>query len=109
MQVRNINIGCRRVEVAAAVVLSAGRVVGIEAAVAAVGRLAKRAAVEGVAKLEVVSAVKADIVRIAGVRRWKRAAGAAGTVPAAVPRRPNVAVAVPSFSRQIAPEKSAQA
>lgn len=99
--------------VAEAAVLSAGRVVETEVAVAVVDHPAKRAAVADVARRpEVVSAVKADTVRIAvGVdHRRRMAAEAVEIVPVAVPPQPNAAVVVPSSWRQpTAPEKSARA
>lgn len=112
VKVRNINIDWRRVAAAAAAVLSAERVVGTEVVAVAAGHPAKQAVVADAAKPEVVAAATADTVRIAeGRHRWKTAAEVAGIVPAAVPLRPNVAVAaVPSSSRRLtAPEKSARA
>lgn len=106
----NINIDCHRGAAAAVAVLLVGKVVGIEVAVVAVGHLAKRVAVADVAKLEVVSAARADTARIVGDHRQQMAAEAVEIVPAAVLLRPNVAVVVPSSWRQLtAPEKSARA
>lgn len=104
----NINIDCRRVVAAAAAVLLAGRVVGIEAAAVAVGHPAKQVVVAGVAKPEVV-AVMADTVRIAGDHHRKTAVEAVGIVPAAVLLQPNVVVVVPSFWRLTVPEKLVRA
>lgn len=98
--------------VAAAAVLSAGRVVGTEVVAVVAGHPAKQAVAADAAKPEVVAAAMADTVRIAeGRHRWRTAAEVAGIVPAAVPLRPNVVVVVvPSSWRQLtAPEKSARA
>lgn len=109
---RNINIDWRRVAVAAAADLSAGKVVGIEAAAVAVGHPAKQAVAADAAKPEVVAAAVAlvDTVQIVEDRRSMMGAEAVEIVPAAVSLRPNVGVVVvPSSWRVTVPEKSAQA
>lgn len=105
---QTFNIDYHHAGVVVAAVLSAGKVVGIEAEVVVVGRPAKQVAVADAARPEVVLAVEAETVRIAGVHQ-KTAVEAVETVLAAVLLRPNVAAVPSSWRRLTALEKSAQA
>lgn len=94
---------------AAAAVLSAGKVGEIEAGAGAAGRPARPGAAVDAAIREVASAAVAGTVRTAGVRRPRTAVAVAGIGPAAVPRRPNAAAAPSSSRPPAAPVRPARA